>query len=181
MRHQAIERLLPAAFQRAASPGSVLAAVIEVMEAMHAPDEAVLEHLDDLFTPHRTTDPLIRFLARWVALDHLLSAHHPDGESRLPIPIGRMRNLIADGAALARCRGTPDGLRRTLEIATGVTGFVIDEPADRPFHVVVRVPAAAADQQALVRQVVATEKPAATTAQVVVEPPQPTDDIEYVR
>jgi len=92
MRHQAIERLLPAAFQRAATPGSPLRALLEVMEELHA---------------------------------------------------------------------------RTLEIATGVTGFGIDEPAGRPFHVVVRVPPAAADQMALVRRVVDTEKPAATTAEVV--------------
>lgn len=154
MRHQAIERLLPAAYQRAATRGSVLYALLDVMEGMHAPDEEVLETVDDLFAAYRTRDELLPFLARWLALEHL------------PVPAGRLRNLIAEGAALAQWRGTPEGLLRTLEIATGVGGFAIEEPRDRPYHFVVRVPAAAAGQVALIRRIVEAEKPAATTAEV---------------
>ena len=168
MRHQAIERLLPAAFQRAATPGSPLRALLEVMEELHAPDEAILDSVDELFRPYRTPDAFVPYLAGWLALDHLLPApgrSAPGGQ--LPMPVGRLRDLVAHGAELAQWRGTPTGLRRTLEIATGVTGFGIDEPPGRPFHVVVRVPPAAADQMALVRRVVDTEKPAATTAEVV--------------
>jgi phage tail-like protein len=171
MRHQAIERLLPAAYQRAAAPGSVLNVLLDVMEAMHAPDEAVLDTVDDLFSAYRTLEPFVPFLARWLALDHLLPhafekvpARAADG--RLPIPVGRLRDLVAEGAALAQWRGTPEGMRRTLEVATGVAGFAIDEPPDRPYHFVVRVPPAATDQLALIRRIVEVEKPAATTAEV---------------
>jgi hypothetical protein len=184
MRHQAIERLLPAAYQRAATPGSVLSALLDVMEAMHAPDEAVLDNVDDLFAAYRTRGQLLPFLARWLALDHLVppgrpggaggagaaglasSLLAPGGATRLALPAGRLRDLVAEGATLAQSRGTADGLRRMLEIATGVTGFTIEEPADRPFHFVVRVPPTAADQLTLVRRIVAAEKPAATTAEV---------------
>lgn len=166
MRHQAIERLLPAAYQRAAMPGSVLGALLDVMEAMHAPDEAVLDSVDHLFAAYRTREQLLPYLARWLALDHLVPQARPGGAARLPVPAGRLRNLVAEGATLAQWRGTPDGLRRMLEVATGVTGFTIEEPADRPFHVVVRVPPTAVDQLALVRRIVAAEKPAATTAEV---------------
>ena len=46
---------------------------------------------------------------------------------------------------------------------------MLDEPTDRPFHLVVRVPTAAADQLALVDRIVAAEKPAAVTAEITVE------------
>ncbi|HZN76772.1 MAG TPA: phage tail protein [Micromonosporaceae bacterium] len=173
MRHQAIEKLLPAAYQRAAAPRSVLSALLYVMEDMHAPDEAVLESVDDLFEAYRTRDQLLPFLARWLALDHLVP-QQAGASARLPMPVGRLRNLVAEGAALAQLRGTPEGLRRTLEISTGVTGFTIEEPANKPYHFVVRVPPAAADQLPLIRRIVDTEKPAATTAEVP-DPIPPTD------
>jgi phage tail-like protein len=176
MRHQAIERLLPAAYQRAATPGSVLSALLDVMEAMHAPDEAVLDSVDDLFAAYRTREQLVPFLARWLALDHLLPRTRPGAAAQPPGPVGRLRDLVAEGAVLAQLRGTPDGLRRTLEVATGVTGFAIEEPVDRPYHFVVRVPSTAVDQLALVRRIVEAEKPAATTAEVPDPVPLPSSE-----
>ncbi len=174
MRHQAIERLLPSAYQRAATSGSMLSALLEVMEDMHAPDETVLETVDDLFTAYRTRNQLLPFLARWLALDHLVPQGGTGAAARLPMPVGRLRNLVAEGAALAQLRGTPEGLCRTLEIATGVTGFTIEEPVNRPYHFVVRLPPTAAGQLALIRRIVDTEKPAATTAEVP-DPVPPAD------
>lgn len=168
MRRAAIERLLPAAYQRAAGPGSVLGALLDVMEALHAPDEAVLADVDALFAPYRTPDGFVAYLTRWVAMDHVVAA--PRADAPLPLPLGRLRDLVAHGALLARWRGTPYGMRTALELATGVTGFVLDEPADRPFHVVVRVPPAAADRLALVTRVVEAEKPAAVTVEITTAP-----------
>ncbi|MGB2567165.1 phage tail protein [Micromonospora citrea] len=165
MRRAAIERLLPAAYQRAAVDGSVLAALLEVMEALHAPDEAVLADVDALFAAYRTPDGLVAYLTRWVAMDHVLAPPRPDAP--LPLPVGRLRDLVAHGAHLARWRGTPYGMRTALELATGVTGFVLDEPADRPFHLVVRVPPAAAGLLAAVTRIVEAEKPAAVTVEVL--------------
>lgn len=90
--------------------------------------------------------------------------------------MGRLRDLVANGALLARWRGTPYGMRRALELATGLPGFVIDEPDERPFHIVVRVPASAAGQLAVITRIVEAEKPASTTAEIVVaasSPPTP--------
>ncbi|MFF4889131.1 phage tail protein [Micromonospora chersina] len=179
MRRAAIERLLPAAYQRAAGPGSVLGALLDVMEALHAPDEAVLADVDALFAPYRTPDGFVAYLTRWVAMDHVVAA--PRADAPLPLPLGRLRDLVAHGALLARWRGTPYGMRTALELATGVTGFVLEEPADRPFHVVVRVPPAAADRLTLVTRIVEAEKPAAVTVEVTTDPaaapaPDPTTD-----
>ncbi|MGY0007557.1 phage tail protein [Micromonospora sp. I033] len=168
MRRAAIERLLPAAYQRAAGPGSVLGALLDVMEALHAPDEAVLADVDALFAPYRTPEGFVAYLTRWVAMDHVVAA--PRSDAPLPLPLGRLRDLVAHGALLARWRGTPYGMRTALELATGVTGFVLDEPADRPFHVVVRVPPEAADRLALVTRIVEAEKPAAVTVEVTTDP-----------
>ncbi|MFD6665462.1 phage tail protein [Micromonospora chalcea] len=168
MRRAAIERLLPAAYQRAAGRGSVLGALLDVMEALHAPDEAVLADVDALFGPYRTPDGFVAYLTRWVAMDHVVAA--PRADAPLPLPVGRLRDLVAHGALLARWRGTPYGMRTALELATGVTGFVLDEPPERPFHLVVRVPPAAADRLALVTRIVEAEKPAAVTVEVVAAP-----------
>jgi phage tail-like protein len=170
MRRQTIERLLPAGYQRAATEGSVLAALLEVMEALHAPDEQLIGDFDAQFAPYGARDDFLPFLARWVSLDHLVGVRRPGAAAPLLIPATRMRDLIAEAAALAQVRGTPGGLRRFLEIATGVRGFQIDQTPQRPFHFVVRVPYSAAALAGVVKHIVDHEKPAATTADVEIAP-----------
>src|SRR5215204_3940369 len=140
MRRQTIERLLPTAYQRAAVEDSVMRALLDVMEALHEPDEQLLADVDTLFAPYTAPERFIPFLTGWVTLDYLVGVPRPGGETRLPLPAGRVRDLIANGAALAKLRGTPIGLRWFLQIATGAIGFVIEEPPEQPFHFVVRVP-----------------------------------------
>lgn len=167
MRQAHIERLLPASFQRATTPGSVLSTLLGVMETMHAPSEATLSSVEDLVAPYRAPDVLVPFLMSWVAWDHVVAVGGTARDPSSSVPIGRMRDLVANGAALAAGRGTATGMCRLLSTLTGAEGFVVDEPADRPFHLVVRIPPDAADQIDLIRRVVTTEKPAATTCEVV--------------
>lgn len=170
VRQAQIERLLPANFQRATTPGSVLATLLTVMETMHAPSEAVLASVDDLVAPYRTPDVLVPFLISWVAWDHIAAPSGWTADSSA-IPVGRLRDLVANGARLAAGRGTATGMCALLRTLCGTEGFVVDEPADCPFHLVVRVPPAAAEQLELIRRVVAAEKPAATTCEVVLDTP----------
>ena len=158
MRSEDIARLLPTAYQRAAGRPGVLATLLETMEQMHAPTLRTLRDVEDLFTPYRSPDRMVPYLLSWVALDHVLSA---------AIPIGRLRDLVSLGAAIARRRGTAAGLQAVIVTATGVP-VTVEESADRPFHIVVRLPGAAADLAVLVRRIVEAEKPAAVTADVVV-------------
>jgi len=169
MRRSAIERLLPAAYQQATGPGSVLAALLDVMEGMHEPSERVLDDVPELFAPYRTRDDLVPFLAGWVAAGHLVPRSRAGGEAALAVPAGRLRNLVAQGAATAQWRGTAAGLRAVLETATGVAGFAVEEPPDRPFHIVVRAPAAASPQRRLIEHIVEAEKPAAVSHEVAVD------------
>lgn len=173
MRTPTIERLLPSAYQRAAVPGSVLAALLEVMEALHAPDEEILAGVDALFGPYTCRENFLPFLAGWVTLDYLVGvprsrateagAGVPRVDGPLLLPAERVRDLVDNAAELVRLRGTPEGLIRLLTVATGVAGFAVEEPPDRPFHVVVVVPEAARRHEAVIALIVEREKPAATT------------------
>ncbi|HEX9992928.1 MAG TPA: phage tail protein [Acidimicrobiales bacterium] len=175
MRRAELERLLPGVVQRTVHPGDVLGAVLDAMEALHAPVEDVLDHVEQVADPWLAPDQLVPYLATWVDLGWLLTddPHAPAGAVRtLPSGHGALRSLVAAGAWLAAWRGTEKGLVRLLELATGLTGFQVDErPADAdgrrlPFHLVVVAPPGAEAYQDLVRLIVSTEKPAWLTSEV---------------
>lgn len=169
MQAERIALLLPEVYRRAIVPGTPLAALLAVMEQQHAPVEQILAELPDYFDPHRTPDRFVPFLARWVDLDRWLN----DGSGEFDAGTGRLRQVVAAAAQLSRIRGTADGLRQALEIATGIAGVRIDEDAEdaagrpRPFHIVVSLPRSAAAFEPLVRRIVQQEKPAHVTAEVV--------------
>jgi len=161
MRSSEIQRLLPGVFQRTLGEGGTpLAAALEAMSALQAPSEAVLQDLDAFFDPRRTPERFVPLLARWMDLEVALNAAP-----------GLLRELIAAAFDLAQWRGTARGLVRFLEIATGVTGFQVEERV-RPFHVRVTVPAEAAGLRPLVEQIVQREKPASVTYELIVQRPQ---------
>jgi phage tail-like protein len=176
MKSSEIEALLPGVFQRTIRPGSPLDALLQVMEAMQAPSEEVLRDLDAFFNPYRTPDRFVPFLARWVDLERLLvddpQAYRAGDLPPIPSGLGRLRTLIASAAELSRWRGTPHGLQRFLEIATGLPGFAIDEQVPgqdglpRPFHIRVRAPAGAAAYRVLIERIVSMEKPAYVTSEI---------------
>ncbi len=183
MKRAEIELLLPEIYRRTLPPvraaaDNPLAALLDVMELLHTPDEAVLDALDTYFDPYRAPDRFVAYLAGWVDLDGLW-IENPEEFTAATLPafpsgIGHLRDLIAAAVYLSRWRGTMRGLLRFLETATGVTGFVIDEnvpDADGtpiPFHVRVHVPPDAAKYQVLVERIVVKEKPAYVTYELVV-------------
>lgn len=173
MKRTEIEQMLPGVFQRTVQEGTPLAALLEVMEALPAPDEAVLDQLDAFFDPYRTPDAFVPFLASWVDLDRLLREIPEQFTEQAPPPLpsgmGRLRELVAAATFLAQWRGTAKGLLRFLETATGVQGFVIEEQVlgpdglPKPFHIRVCVPQEAALYQILIERIVESEKPAYVT------------------
>ena len=182
MQRPQIDRLLPGMFQRAAEPGTMVAAVLDVMAELHEPDEVILAGVDEYFDPYRAPDRFLPFLARWVDLDRLLPpSTATDGPVPFPSGYGCLRNLIAAGADLAQWRGTSAGLHWFLQLATGVSGFVVDEAVPgRAFHLRVHVPPGAAAYLALVERIVAMEKPAFVTAEITVADPPPSGDAPTV-
>lgn len=173
MKRTEIERLLPGVFQRTVQTGTPLFALLEVMEELHAVDEAALDHLETFFDPRRASDAFVLFLANWVDLGWLLTETPTDFSmaSTLPLPPGNLRELVAAAASLTRWRGTARGLLTFLETATGVKGFVIEEQvagADgriQPFHIRILVPQEASSYQTLIERIVEEEKPAYVTCE----------------
>lgn len=176
MHRDAIERLLPTVYQLAARSGSPVDAALHVMADLHEPDEQLLTSIEEVFDPYRAPSAFVPWLTRWVGLEWLV-ADAPDelegaeaGEVRpgaFAPGLGRLRDVVAIGHALAQWRGTDIGLKMFLTAATGLSGFDVDEPADRPFHLVVTAPAPAAPFAPVLRRIVEHMKPASTTAEIV--------------
>jgi hypothetical protein len=172
MKRSEIEKLLPEVFQRTVQPRSPILAILETMEALHAPDEEVLDNLDSFFDPYRTTDSLVFYLAQWVDLGHLIGGSPGDYRSNTISfrgGIGRLRELIMTAAYLSKWRGTTRGIIHFLEAATGISGYEVNElPLNsagqvRPFHIVVLAPSEAESFDALIHDIVRAEKPAYVT------------------
>lgn len=170
MKRTEIERLLPGIFQRTIRPGQLLGALLDAMETMHEPSEAVLANLEAYFDPYRTPDVFVPYLAGWVDLESLLIGVSDEAEAvSFPTGIGQLRELVAAAAFLSKWRGTRKGLLRFLETATGVKGFDINEQVlepdgrPRPYHLHIRAPQATEPHRGLIENVIELEKPAYVT------------------
>ena len=161
MRAPEIELLLPEVMRRTVLPDSPMAALVGVMEAMHAPAESALREFPLALDPLTTPDRFVDMLATWVDLARL------DETSAGRLDRARMRLLVSLAADLSHWRGTPGGLMWILGLATGVEGLRLEQTG--PFRVRIVVPAASAAQADLVRAIAAQEKPAHLVVDVVVD------------
>jgi phage tail-like protein len=179
MTYPAIEALLPAFMQRGAEANPELRALLASVAGLLAPMEQSFATLDVHFDPRRTDERFVPFLAAWVDLRRVfevsseLNASGQQQPSSVGVIGGSLRELAAEAAFLSQWRGTERGLVRFLELATGSRGFVVDSrPRDaegrlRPFHVVIEAPHSAQVWRGLVEKIVAMEKPAHVTAEIV--------------
>jgi len=160
-----IESLLPDNYRRAILPGSPLAALLDAMEALHAPSEEVLSGLERFFDCRRTPERFVPYLARWLDHGPLLDRLSDElGPGEFPSGNGRLRELVALAAYFSRWRGTRRGLVAFLEVGTGLRGFAVEEHSGgRPFHLRFTGPAAAEPYRALVEGIIEQEKPAYCT------------------
>jgi len=128
----------------------------------------VLDGIEQVVDAYRSPSRLVPYLSRWVDLDWLTmpGVDSTAGPER-GIPTARQRDLIANAAELSARRGTPAGVERFLQLATGIDGFEIRN-VPGGFHLQVVVPAAAADQADLVRRIVHGIKPAHLTDELVI-------------
>ncbi len=179
MKRAAIERLLPEVYRRTVREGGPLAALLDVMEALHRPSEAALADIHAVLNPYRAPDAFVPVLAAWLDLERLFdvptAGEVPAASLRRPISsgLGRLRELVASAAHLSQWRGTARGLLRFLEIATGLRGFSVEErvPGEggrpKPFHVRIRMPKAAVPHRPLVERIIEHEKPAYVTYELL--------------
>ena len=180
MKREAIVERLPDVFKQAATgERNPLAAVLGVMEELHARDEEILAGFGRYVDPRRTPDEFVTYLATWVDYGWLLldPPENPYADVERPFAggLGRLRELVASAASESKWRGTSAGLIRMLERATGVQGYHVEETVTDqsgrplPFHVRVIVPRQAEHYLDLVRRIVEHEKPAHVIATVALE------------
>lgn len=184
MKREAIVERLPDIFKQAArDEQNPLAALLGVMEELHARDEDILAGFGRYVDPRRTTDEFVPYLATWVDYAWLVldPPDNPYADVQRPFTggLGRLRELIASAASESKWRGTSVGLVRMLARATGVEGFRVEETVYRtektrtgdqkrqlPFQVRVIVPREAERYLELVERIVEHEKPAHVIATV---------------
>jgi phage tail-like protein len=174
MKPEASARLLPEVIRQGMGPGQLLDGLLASMAELHRPCEDILDRLQAICDPRAVPERLLPFLARWVRFDGLCDeraqrrGRHPGIEDA-----GHLRELIAIAAELAHARGTAVGLLRFLALATGITGYRIEEQvrddqgAIRPFHLRLIAPAAARRQHELVLLVLRMAKPAHVTCDLL--------------
>jgi phage tail-like protein len=175
MMPSAAESLLPEIFRRTVREDGPLTDLLRAMEDFHAPTIDILGRFDSVLDPYRTPAPFVAFLARWLDLERLFDDPSDDYEvpedGRNPISsgLGRLRELVASASYLSQWRGTWRGLGRFLEVATGVSGFTVDEAVrgkdgePLPFHMRIGVPRKARVHRTLIERIIALEKPAYVT------------------
>jgi phage tail-like protein len=140
-------------------------AMLCTMETLHARAEETLDQIDSLCNSRRSPEAFVPFLAQWVDLERIF-APREDGDDLVSTGLGRLRELVQNAFFLSKWRGTKEGLRRFLETATGVTGFVIDEPGTQPFHLRVIAPKEIEPHRALIERIVDVERPVYATWEV---------------
>lgn len=157
-----IAALLPAVMRHTLPDSPALAAMLEVMEGLLAPSAIALSEVHENFDPRRAPADWIPYLGSWLNIGLQLDQA---GD-------GRLRELLAQSSELAHTRGTTAGLEKFLCIATGIQGVQVEQATDEagrplPFAIVVRLPASARTHKELVERLVALEKPAYVTHEVV--------------
>ena len=181
MKRSEIAALLPAVFQRTLSARNPLTGLLQVMESLQEPSEAVLARLDAIFDPRRTADEFVPFLAYWTNLTKLfddsvkVKGEFDFSRATIATGVGRLRELTASAAYLSQWRGTQKGLLLFLQTATGLADFQIQENIDlngnpKSFHVTVRAPKESAQYRKLIERIVEFEKPAYVTYELSFEP-----------
>ena len=175
MNQTLIKRMLPGVFRHSCAPGTPLQAILDAMVALLHPIDEMLREIDGYFDPQRAPSHFVNFLAQWVDLSVLLESVF-EGRvlpaSQFPTGEDKIRKLIARAAHLSQWRGTSRGLVEFLEIATGMTGFALEENVSgpdgnvQPFHFRLTAPAALQSCDRLIRSVLELEKPAYVSCEI---------------
>lgn len=139
-------RYLPAIFQE----NEFLGRYLRIFETIWEPLEWRQNHINLYFDPRTCPPSLLPWLASW--LDLTINPYWPEA---------RIRRLIAEAADLYRWRGTAYGLKRLIEVATGVTPTITEEPSQPfVFHISLTIPPDSDVDARLIDDLVRTHKPA---------------------
>lgn len=137
---------LPAIFQSNEFMGRYL----RIFETIWEPLEWRQNYIDLYFDPRTCPPAFLPWLASW--LDITINPFWPES---------RIRRLIAEAAELYRWRGTAYGLTRMIEVVTGLTPKITEDPAQPfTFRVAVTIPPGSDVDAVLIDELVRMHKPA---------------------
>lgn len=137
---------LPAIYQEADFLGRFLL----IFESILEPIQQRQDHIGMYFDPRTCPEPFIAWLASWLDLV-------PSGR----IDEARRRRLVGEAMDLYRWRGTRYGLARVIELSTGLSAEVLDEPGQPAvIRVRLRLPAELGVDRATVDELIRQNKPA---------------------
>jgi phage tail-like protein len=139
-------RYLPSVYHEA----DFLARMLLVFEALWEPLEWRQNHIQMFFDPRTCPASFLPWLASWLGL--ALDKHWPEERRRL---------LLSEAMELYRWRGTPYGLIRMIEVCTGLTPKITEDP-NTPyiFRIAVRIPGDSKIRSEMIERLVRTHKPA---------------------
>ena len=135
---------LPSIFQESDFLGRMLL----IYEAIWEPLEQRQEHVAMYFSPTTCPAELLPWIASWLNLE--LDAHWPER---------RRRELLHEAMQLYRWRGTRYGLTRMLEICTGQSVQIAEDP-ERPYVFRITMPQYSDVSRDFVERLVRAHKPA---------------------
>lgn len=139
-------RYLPSIFQE----NEFLGRYLRIFETIWEPLEWRQNHINLYFDPRTCPPSFLPWLASW--LDMAVNPYWPEG---------RIRRLIAEAADLYRWRGTAYGLKRLIEVVTGLTPAITEEPSQPfVFRISLAIPPGSDVDARLIDDLVRTHKPA---------------------
>lgn len=139
-------RYLPSIFQE----NEFLGRYLRIFETIWEPLEWRQNHINLYFDPRTCPPSFLPWLASW--LDMAINPYWPEG---------RIRRLIAEAADLYRWRGTAYGLKRLIEVVTGLTPAITEEPSQPfVFRISLAIPPGSDVDARLIDNLVRTHKPA---------------------
>ncbi|ABU58884.1 phage tail protein I [Roseiflexus castenholzii] len=139
-------RYLPAIFQE----NEFLGRYLRIFETIWEPLEWRQNHINLYFDPRTCPLSFLPWLAGW--LDMEVNPYWPES---------RIRRLIAEAADLYRWRGTAYGLKRLIEVVTGLTPTITEEPSQPfVFRISLALPPGSDVDARLIDNLVRAHKPA---------------------
>lgn len=144
----AYSHYLPGIFQE----NDFLQRFLSIFEDIWEPLEQRQNHIHMYFNPRTCPTSFLPWLAGWLGLT--FNPHWPES---------RRRRLLAQAMDLYRWRGTRYGLLRMIEISTGITPVISENPLE-PFVFRIRIAgiSAATIDKEFIEELIRTHKPAHT-------------------
>jgi phage tail-like protein len=142
----AYSRFLPGIYQE----NDFLQRFLSIFEDIWEPLEQRQDYMHMYFDPRTCPAPFLPWLASWLGLT--FNPHWPEA---------RRRRLLAQAMDLYRWRGTRYGLIRVIEVCTGLTPVIIENPLE-PFVFRIRITGTSENpvDKELIEELISTHKPA---------------------